>query len=182
MKIQMHGNTGRRFLRLRRAEEGNATIEFVILFPIFMVLFLSAFEIGLLMVRQVMLDRATDIAVRALRIGEWDNPTHDNLKSFICDQALILPDCKENMLIELSPVSKTTWAPLPEGPTCVDKSAEIQPVVNFEVGIQHELMMVRVCALQKPLAPLTGLGLRLPRQDADHYALVSLSAFVNEPS
>ncbi|RYH08408.1 TadE/TadG family type IV pilus assembly protein [Tropicimonas sp. IMCC6043] len=182
MRQESHAAGGHRLRRLYRGEEGNATIEFVILFPIFMVLFLSAFEIGLLMVRQVMLDRATDIAVRSLRIGEWNNPTHDDLKDFICEQALILPDCKENMLIELSPVSKSTWQPLPEGPTCVDKSTEIQPVVNFEVGIQHELMMVRVCALQKPLAPLTGLGLKLPRHDADHYALVSLSAFVNEPS
>ncbi len=178
----MRAKLRNRASRWLRREDGNASIEFVILFPIFMVLFMSAFEIGLLMVRQVMLDRATDIAVRGLRLGSWTGVTHTELKDFICEEALILPECKNNMLIELSPVSQETWAPLPDAASCVDKVQEIEPVVSFEVGIQHELMMVRVCALQEPLFPLTGLGLRLPRVDADHYALISLSAFVNEPS
>ncbi len=171
----------KRALRWQRAEDGSATIEFVILLPVLIMLFLSAFELGLLMVRQVMLDRATDIAVRNLRIGTWTNPTRDELKDFICDAALILPDCRENMLIELTPVSTKTWEMPQSDPACVDKSADIQPAVNFRPGVSNEMMMVRVCALLKPLAPLSGLGLQLPRQDADHYALVSLSAFVNEP-
>lgn len=169
------------FRRMRR-EDGNASIEFVILFPIFMVLFMSAFEIGLLMVRQVMLDRATDIAVRTLRLGLWTDPNHDDLKDYICDVAAVLPECKNNLLIELSPVSTATWAPLPDATSCVDKVQNIQPVTAFKAGIQHELMMVRVCALQQPLFPLTGLGLQLPRIDPDHYALISMTAFVNEPS
>lgn len=171
----------RRLLHLRREESGNVTIEFVILFPVLIILFLSAFEIGLLMVRQVMLDRATDIAVRNLRLGAWAEPTHDDLKDFICDNARILPNCRANMMIELSPVSTEDWALMQPGPTCVDKAAEIQPVVEFTPGARSEMMMVRVCALLKPLAPFAGLGMRLQRQDPDHYALVSLSAFVNEP-
>ncbi len=181
MKGTFRSRLSRLSARFRR-EDGNSSIEFVILFPIFMVLFMSSFEIGLLMVRQVMLDRATDIAVRSLRLGLWEDANHDDLKDYICEVALILPECKANMLIELSPVSKETWSPLPEGPTCIDKSAEVQPVTTFKAGIQNELMMVRVCALQKPFFPLTGLGLQLPRHDPDHYALISLSAFVNEPS
>ncbi|WP_089232067.1 TadE/TadG family type IV pilus assembly protein [Tropicimonas sediminicola] len=171
-----------RIFHRSRREDGNASIEFVILFPIFMVLFMSAFEIGLVMVRQVMLDRATDIAVRTLRLGLWSDPNHDDLKDYICETAAVLPDCKTNLLIELSPVSTTTWAPLPDATTCVDKVQNIQPVTTFEEGIDHELMMVRVCALQQPLFPLTGLGLQLQRVDPDHYALISMSAFVNEPS
>ncbi|MFV2034455.1 MAG: TadE/TadG family type IV pilus assembly protein, partial [Halocynthiibacter sp.] len=39
--------------RFRRGEKGNVTIEFVIIFPVFMIIFLSAFEAGVLMTRWV---------------------------------------------------------------------------------------------------------------------------------
>lgn len=172
----------RRLLRRGRGEDGNSTIEFVIIFPVFMVLFVSAFEAGMLMVRQVMLDRATDISVRALRLGTWPDPDQDQLKRNVCNIAGILPDCMNNMLIELTPVSTQTWAPLPSNPTCVDKDANMQPVTTFNGGQQNQMMLVRVCALAKPIFPTTGLGMMLPRHDPDHYALVSTSAFVNEPS
>jgi hypothetical protein len=164
-----------------RREDGTATIEFVILFPVFMVLFLSAFEIGLYMVRQVMLDRATDIAVRSLRLGQWDDPTHEKIKDYICELSMILPDCDENLRLNLSPVSETSWTYSPGSEICVDKTEEINEP-TFLPGIQHEMMMMHVCALQRPLFPTTGLGLQMPRQDNDHYALISLTAFVNEPS
>lgn len=172
----------RRARRQARRENGNSSIEFVIIFPVFMILFISAFEAGMLMVRQVMLDRATDISVRALRLGTWSTPTQHQLKRNICNIAGILPDCMNNMLIELTPVSTETWAPLPKRPTCVDKDEPMQPVVVFLGGQQNEMMLVRVCALAKPIFPMTGLGLQLPRHDPDHYALISTSAFVNEPS
>lgn len=171
----------RRRRRSARGEEGGASIEFVIIFPILLTILLSTIEIGVLMIRQIMLDKATDMAVRTLRLGMWEDPTHDALKTYICDRTVILPDCEENLLVELSPVSKTTWSPLPTSATCVDKSADIQPVTEFRAGLENEMMMVRVCALQQPLYPTTGLGLQLPRHDPDHYALISMSAFVNEP-
>ncbi|WP_163887315.1 TadE/TadG family type IV pilus assembly protein [Aliiruegeria sabulilitoris] len=180
----MFGRTGSivRFGRGRLGrDDGNATVEFVILFPIFMVLFMNAFEIGLLMVRQVMLDRATDIVVRALRIGEWDDPTYAEVKTNICDEALILPNCEENLRLNLSSVDEDDWTITPGAMLCVDKTADIQPAVTFELGVQHEMMLVQVCALQQPFFPLSGLGLRLPRVDDDHYALMTQSAFVNEP-
>lgn len=180
----MNGKTGtilRHWRRRLGREDGNSTIEFVILFPIFMVLFMNAFEIGLLMVRQVMLDRSTDIVVRALRIGEWNDPTYDQVKAAICDEALILPNCTENLRLNLSSVDESSWTITPGATLCVDKSATIQPAVTFELGVQHEMMLVQVCALQEPFFPLTGLGLRLPRVDDDHYALMTQSAFVNEP-
>ncbi|MEM6374260.1 MAG: TadE family protein, partial [Pseudomonadota bacterium] len=122
------------FRRFFRREEGSSTVEFVILFPIFMTIFISTFDVGMLMVRQVMLDRATDISVRALRLGSWDTPTQDRMKRNICNIAGILPDCMNNLMIELRPVSTSTWSPLPASPTCVDKDAIIQPVTTFDGG------------------------------------------------
>jgi Flp pilus assembly protein TadG len=177
------GATGRpgRLRRWLRRENGNSTIEFVIIFPIFMTIFISTFEAGMMMVRQVMLDRATDISVRALRLGSWATPTHEQLKRNICGLAAILPDCMNSVLVELRPVSTTTWTPLPANPTCIDRDAIIQPVTTFDGGQQNEMMLVRVCVLVKPMFPTTGLGLRLPEEGEDYYSLVSTSAFVNEP-
>ncbi len=180
MKSKLRSTMGPWLSRLRR-EDGNSTIEFVILFPIFMVIFMSAFEIGLLMVRQVMLDRATDVVVRALRIGEWDNPDYEEVKDQICNQALILPDCYDNLRLNLTSVDQESWEFGTDAALCIDKEEAIQPAVSFTLGIQHEMMLVQVCVLQEPFFPLTGLGLQLKRVSDDYYALMTQSAFVNEP-
>ena len=46
---------GRFLRRFRRREDGNPTVEFVVVFPVFMILMVSAVESGLLMTRQMML-------------------------------------------------------------------------------------------------------------------------------
>ncbi|SIN98747.1 TadE/TadG family type IV pilus assembly protein [Vannielia litorea] len=170
-----------RLRRYRSREDGNATIEFVILFPVFIILFLSCFEVGMLMTRQVMLERALDLSVRGLRLGHWSPPTHQELKESICERAGIIPDCMNSLLIELQPVSKSTWTPLPDQATCSDKSAPVQPVTTFHGGTENEMMLVRACAVMKPFFRSTAYGMRLPLIDGENYALVSTSAFVNEP-
>lgn len=175
------GKLAARLTRFRRREEGNSTIEFVILFPIFIIIFMSCFEMGMLMTRQVMLERALDLSVRDLRLGNWKPPTHDELKRTVCNRAGIIPDCMNSMLIELQPVSKSSWTPLPKQATCNDRSAPIQPVTTFNGGAENEMMIVRACAIMKPWFVATSLGLRLPLVDGENYAIVSSSAFVNEP-
>lgn len=171
----------RRFRRFRRQQRGASTIEFVIWFPFFVVLVCSSLESGLMMTRHVMLERGLDITVRALRLGLWTAPTHDDLKRAICESALIIPECADSLSIELLPVSTTTWA-LPTGAvSCTDRSAEIQPVTQLIPGISNEMMLIRVCSKFSPFFPATGLGMNLPKDGAGHYALVSASAFVNEP-
>jgi len=170
-----------RLRRFRRGEDGNSTIEFVILFPVFIFLFLSCFEAGMLMMRQVMLERALDLSVRSLRLGHWKPPTHDEMKEAICTRTGMIPDCENSLLLELRPVNTDTWTGLPTEVTCVDKSGEIEPVITFNGGDENEMMMVRACAVMKPWFVATGWGLKLPLIDGEHYALVSTSAFVNEP-
>ena len=93
----------RRIAGFRDREEGSATIEMVILFPVFMVLFVSSFELGTVMLRQTMLDRSVDMTVRELRLNlvEFEpDPTltptqqlnvfHDLLRKRICDRTLIV--------------------------------------------------------------------------------------------
>ncbi|MCX7888702.1 MAG: pilus assembly protein [Rhodobacteraceae bacterium] len=172
-------------LRARRIaadEDGTSTIPFVIFLPFFMMLVISSVEMGIVMVRHVMLERALDMSVRGLRLGFWNPPTPLQLKQSVCRNAGLIPDCMNTLLIELRPVSKVTWQPLSSGPTCIDKAAPIQPVPTFTSGVGDEMMLVRACAKFYPMAPMTGLGFQLPKDSSGMYALVAATAFVNEPT
>lgn len=168
------------FGRLRR-EEGNATIEFAILFPALMTLFLMVVETGVLMIRGVMLDRAVDISMRELRLGTLTPMTHDGLKDSICGNSVIIQNCDEVVLIELRPISTDTWTPLEGATTCVDRSEEVQPILDFVPGVQNEMMLVRVCAVFDPFFPSGQLAAQIKMDDQGGYALVAMSAYVNEP-
>ena len=74
----------------RRDSAGNATIEFVVLFPFLIYMLFSIAEAGVLMTRTVMLDRGLDIAIRDLRLGLTPGVTHDDIKTQISIALLII--------------------------------------------------------------------------------------------
>ncbi len=161
-------------------EDGSATIEFVILFPAFMAIFLMTVETGVLMTRGVMLDRALDISMRELRLGSLSPMTTDALKTSICNNSVIIPNCENTLMLELSPISTATWAP-PTSFTCADRSANVQPVLEFAPGGGNQMMMVRACAVFDPFFPTSGLAAQMKLDNTGAYALVAMSAYVNEP-
>ena len=167
--------------RFRRRQSGNATIEFVILFPVFMIMVVSGFEAGMLLTRQMMLERGLDVAMRAVRLGVWTEPTHEIVKKAICDAAIIIPNCQTAIQIEMREVSTTAWNVPLMGNSCVDRRATIDPVLNYVPGGRNQLMMVRVCAVFDPMFPATGLAVSLPLDASGGYRLIATSAFVNEP-
>ncbi len=170
------------FLRRSRREDGNATIEFCFLFPFFIMIFASSFEAAYVTMRQVMLDRATDIVVRNVRLGIGGTPTHATLKADICNTAGIIPDCMNNLHIELERVDNS-WTMRTGAVQCVDRDEDIVPNILFNPGADNDLMLMTVCAVFEPMVPTTGLGLKLPKVNGGtYYALVSITAFANEPN
>jgi hypothetical protein len=184
--------------RLSRAfgrEDGNATIEFVIVLPILFSIFMMSFESGLLMMRSVLLERATDMTMRELRTGNIANPSLANLKAEICGRTIIITDCETSISMFLEPISQVTWEFPSRGADCIDRAPEgdIDPSTEPDIGTQNELMLVRVCVLQKAIFPtlglgddtgFVGLGAGLVERDPSYgeYGLVATSTFVNEPS
>ena len=165
-----------------RREDGTATMEFVLVIPMIMAIFMASFESGLLMTRSIMLERAVDMVMRELRLGHYPNATNITLKQEICSRTVIFSDCSTNMKIELDRVSTTTWA-MPATPTqCINRADNIDPVVTMNAGQQNDLMLIRVCVIMQAMFPTTGLGLQLPLDAAGGYALIARSAFVVEPS
>ena len=169
------------FRRARDDESGTATIPFVIFVPFFMTLMMASLELGVLMTRWVMLERALDLTVRDLRLGHLPDITHNEFRDKVCERSALLPDCKNVLLIELRPIDTNTWEPLANGPICVDRSQSIQPVTTFNQGGGDQLMLIRACAKFDPIFPTTGLGKQLKKDGAGQFALIAMSAFVQEP-
>jgi hypothetical protein len=184
--IRRRAVSGRRWPRFRRDESGTSSIEFVILFPIFMSVFFAGFETGLLMLRNAMLERATDLAVRQLRIGTPNPPDFLEFKEMVCDNVFFIDACMDRVQVQLNPVDMNTWGPLDGDPRCVDVGWDetIDPFneTQYSVGANNELMMVRICVLFQPIFPGVGHGLGLRYDGEGNYAMVTTTAFVNEPS
>jgi len=162
-------------------EDGSSTIEFVIIMPVIMTIFLMSIEVGVMMTRGLMLDRGIDITMRDLRLGNLTPMTHENLKNEICDNAMIIPECTESLSVELMPITTAGWAPTKSKPTCHDRADEIKPALEFIPGSGNELMIVSACATFNPFFPTTGLAATIRLQNSGQYAMIATSAFVNEP-
>lgn len=172
----------RRFRAFGRNEDGMAAVEFSLFFPVFLFLFFWTAEIGLIMLKSVILEHSLDITMRELRLGNLEDVSAEGIKNSICERALLISDCRANMMIELQPVSTQTWV-IPETPVrCVARDEELQPVVEFRLGRQNEIMLVRACTILDTLFPGVAFASFLNTDDGGGVGIASVSAFVNEPT
>ncbi|MEM7178340.1 MAG: TadE/TadG family type IV pilus assembly protein [Pseudomonadota bacterium] len=181
----MYGRVARGLALFWRDQRGNATIEFVVLFPFIIYLIFSMAEAGVLMARTISLDRGLDMAMRDIRLGITPDVTHDDIKEMICQQAFLLTNCNESVLLELAPVADVDspgGAGFPTTPIqCIDRTEEVDPVISFDPGAEDQIMYVRACIVVDPLFPTSGLGAMLPKDASGGYAIIAKSAFINEP-
>lgn len=166
---------------LGRDESGSSTVEFVTVFPAFILIFLSGFEASMMLTRQVMLERSIDLAVRDLRLGTGTTITHGMIRNRVCSEAVVLPHCQQTLLIELIPVDTSTYAMPAVGQPCVDIPNNIAPVTAFGNGVSNQLMLVRACYVVQPFFPTSGFGLELTKDSGGLLYMTAATAYVNEP-
>ena len=171
----------RLFQRFRASQAGSATIEFVIAVPIVLAFLFTSIDYGAVMLRQVFLDRAVDIAVRQVRLGNVPAAGLDTLRQQICAGTILTPNCVANTTIELRPVDQATMGQLSDPAMCVNRDEEIAPVVAFNPGMANDLMLMRVCIAVDPFLRLTGIVHGMAEMSTGGYALVARAAFANEP-
>lgn len=171
----------RRGLRRILPEEGAASVEFVIVFPFFLGVFLSGYEVATMNMRAVMLERSMDIVVRNIRLSSGATLDYDQVKTDICARTFLIPNCNTALRIELTAINTNTWSGLTHSPVCTDRTATIQPIVQFENGQQNELMLMRACVVVDPVFPGIGVGRTIPKDASGGYQIIATSAFVNEP-
>lgn len=167
--------------RFRNEEEGSATIEFSIYFTIFFFILAAAVEIGYMNLRHSLLERGGDIATREIRLNTGAVPTYEKVRQTICDEAVIVEGCADNLRLEMIEVDPRSFTAIPPSADCLNAEEEPRPVRNFINGRDNQLMLIRACLKYKPAMPTTSFGLAL-KKDAQGYAqMVVTSAFVQEP-
>ena len=166
---------------LRDDESGNATIEFVMVVPIFFLMFASSMESGIHSIRQVLLDRALDMTVRDVRVGFLPNPTHDELTERMCEYALIIPSCAQDVRLEMIVADPRAWVSIPNAVSCRDREEENPPEITLQNGANNELMILRACVLFDPVLPGGGIGRKIEGTKGTGYAITSTLAYVLEP-
>lgn len=171
--------------RFLHDQTGMASLEFVIVFPIFFTFFLATVENGLISARHVMLERGVDIAVRDVRIGVMPNPDRQQLRERICQAAKIIPNCTQQLEIEMIQRDPRNWVAIPTQVRCVDRSDLTTDNSVVEGTANNQLMFIRACARIDPFLPTTGIGKAFvdsgTAASGGSYALVSTAAFVVEP-
>lgn len=165
--------------RAFRREDGNATIEFALIVPVFLTIFTASFESGITMLRLNMLQHGLDVTMRELRLGRMTDPTQDKIKQMICNNMTVVNNCTDDLLVEITPV--TNWSFPTSNVTCRDRQSTIIPVVQLNIGQQNQLMLVRACLAQRMVFPTSGLAMSLPANHDGDFNLIAVSAYVNEP-
>ncbi len=168
-----------------RAEDGVASIQFVLAFPVFMLFFGMIFENGMISARHVMLERGVDIAVRDVRVGRMPEPTPALLRERICEVADIIPDCDNQLQLEMVTLDLRAWNGLPADVQCIDRSVPDRPLTTFTPGGNNQLVFLRACARFDPVMPSSGIGYAIANNGnsaaGGSYALIATSSYVVEP-
>ncbi|WP_308915358.1 pilus assembly protein [Jannaschia sp. LMIT008] len=164
-----------------RDERGAGSVEFVMLFPVFMLIFFVAFESAMLLTRQLMLERALDVVMRDVRLSTNETFPLPILRRAVCERARILPDCDRNLSLEFVAVSKADYAVPNTAQRCVDRGAALRPLSTRPTVGADSLMLVRACFSIDPFFPNVGLGLRLVSGPDGEIRIATASAFVQEP-
>jgi hypothetical protein len=173
-----------------KEESGTTSIEFVFVFPIIFLIFTASFESSMFMARYVMLERSVDLVVRKIRLGQFDDVSHEDLKKEICRGGLMVnsvSECMNSMKIWMQPINTADFAmPATTTVSCVDSiydtNTSVPPGSEFAYGGNNEIMLLRICLKEDPMFPTTAVSVRMPTFSDGTYALMVTSAFVNEPS
>lgn len=164
-----------------RDESGSSTVEFVLTVPLYLTLLVMSIELGFITLRHTLLERGLDMAVRDVRLGTGTAPQHDEIKQIICDNAMMIRDCTQNLQLEMRPADIRNFSSLDTTADCTDAAEPTKPVREFTPGQQNQLMLLRACLKYNPLFPSAALGSALKTDLNGQAAVVSMTAFVQEP-
>ncbi len=171
--------------RMRRGftgnESGTVSTEFVVLVPFLLSFITFSVELGIVTMQSAMLERGLDIAVRDIRLGTGTAPQHDAIKNSICENALVIANCREKLRLEMVPTDLRNLTALDPVPDCTDAAEPAKPLRAFIPGGQNQLMLLRACLKYRPLFPEKILGRALFKDSSGETAFIAMSAFVQEP-
>ena len=140
--------------RLAADQSGNATVEFVIWFPIYLFLLVAGLEMGSASWRNAALETALDRTTRELRLPSSTPMQHAEIKAAICDKTVLISNCAENLRLEMVVLDPNNWVD-PAAPSCTDTIAPVAPLHRFTNGVSERLFC---CAPAPNTAPICRLA------------------------
>lgn len=167
--------------RFRKDEDGSSTIEFSLYFTVFFFILAASVEMGYMNLRHALLERGLDLATREIRLNTGNIPTYEEVRAKICEEAVIVDNCTQNLRLEMVEVDPRNFAAIPPTADCQNAEEEPHPVRNFVPGQDNQLMLMRACLKYKPAMPGTSFGLALQKDEQGYTQMVATSAFVQEP-
>lgn len=170
------------FVSYLRNENATATLEFVLVYPFFLFIFLWSVEIGIWMLRATALERGLDFAVREIRLSPANGrPSEKDSKETICEYAGYFEDCMSNLKLELRESDPRAFTGFAANVDCHDRAEAVKPAQHFVHGQAHSLMLVRACMIVDPLFPQLALGGAMVNQTDGTMGIYAISTFVQEP-
>ena len=174
-----------RFKQLLHRQDGSAPVEFAIVVPTMLTIFIMAMEAGVIQLRQVMVDRALDLTVRDLRlqrIGELGEPVSQaQVADRFCEHAFLVPNCRQNLTIEMTPIDLADWVAPQTNVACVNRDLQILPVNTFTPPDSSKPTLIRTCMIVDLMFPTSRYGLNLAADSQGGFLMTSFSFFINEP-
>ncbi|MEM7722343.1 MAG: TadE family protein [Pseudomonadota bacterium] len=168
--------------RFARDEGATASMEFVIMFPVAILLFVAVAETGMILTRQVLLERSLHEAVRVLRLANDLAVTSDQMETAICEETQAIPDCDNVLVVDVTVVQPEYFVPPSPVIECVDRTNfELELSNDYDTGTDNEMVVIRACAAIDRLVPFSGFGLNLSRDEDGAMYLVSSTVMINEP-
>jgi|GEM_PF-130860 len=162
-----------RLRRFRRDENGSPTIEFVILFPIYIYMLCTAWEIGLYLFRQIMLERGLDLTVRELRINDYEDKWGNSasfaeIKSGICANTPSIGNCESVLNLatdDIDNLRTPNWGQVTKGAVCANRSKP--PPDDFgtprwNTGGENHVVVISACWIYDPMFPTFGIAAEAP--------------------
>jgi len=163
-------------------EDGAVSIEFFLVVGVVVSVMVIGLELGFINLRQALLERGLDMAVREVRLGTGTDPQHDDIKELVCQNSIFIKFCEDNLFLEMVPDDIRSYAGLNELPHCTDVPAPSRPVREFTPGQPNELMLMRACLKFEPIFPEAFLAQRLTTDGEGNAVIVAVTSFVQEPS
>lgn len=177
----MIGRLKRWLGRLKSDESGTASVEFVLIVPVYISLIAMSIELGFVTMRHTLLERGLDMAVRDIRLSTGTTWQHSQIKTLICDNALMILDCDSNLKLEMVPTDPRVLGSLNSTPQCTDQAQPASGDFDLTPGQPNQLMLFRACLKYNPLFPSEVLGSALQKDSSGQVAIVTMTAFAQEP-
>lgn len=145
---------------LRKKEDGVASVQFVVLASLILMLFTFAFDFSMAMTRSAMLERAMGVETRNLRIGARAADDYDGIRKGICDAARLIPNCLERVKLEVKAMTMSKWEAPNETRDCqnLQKLDVEDPAARFDAAQSNQIVLLRACVVFKAVSPTGLLG------------------------